>query len=105
MIHKFRISMLKKNSVGAIALQAVVIFATVLVVTLVVSAATSRKKEKPTAGLPRGNSLAPFEPRKKRQIRKQLFPPGGLDPFNQPAVEKINHWVPRDKKIDSLYRF
>ena len=75
--------MLKKNSVGAIALQAVVIFVTVLVVTLVVSAATSRKKEQSGAGLPRGNSLDPFEPRKKRQIRRQFFPPNGLDPFGQ----------------------
>ena len=55
--------MLKKNSVGALVLQAVFIFAAVLVVTLVVSAATSQKKEKPTDGLPKGNSLPPFEPR------------------------------------------
>ena len=74
--------MLKKNSIGAIAIQAVVILVTVLVVTLVVSAATSRKKEQSGAGLPRGNSLDPFEPRKKRQI----FPPNRLDPFSQGGV-------------------
>ena len=75
--------MLKKNSVGALVLQAVFIFAAVLVVTLVVSAATSQKKEKPTDGLPKGNSLPPFVPREKRQIRKPNFPPNDLTPFKQ----------------------
>ena len=75
--------MLKKNSVGALVLQATFIFAAVLVVTLVVSAATSQKKEKPTDGLPKGNSLPPFEPREKRQIRKPYFPPNDLNPFEQ----------------------
>ena len=71
--------MLKKNSIGAIAIQAVVILVTVLVVTLVVSAVTSQKKEQSGTGLPRGNSLDPWEPRKKRQI----FSPNRLDPFSQ----------------------
>ena len=81
--------MLKKNSVGALVLQAVFIFAAVLVVTLVVSAATSQKKEKPTDGLPKGNSLPPFEPREKRQIRKPYFPPNDLNPFEQQQQQLI----------------
>ena len=80
--------MLKKNSVGALVLQATFIFAAVLVVTLVVSAATSQKKKKPTDGLPKGNSLPPFVPREKRQIGKPNFsqpnfPPNDLTPFKQ----------------------
>ena len=80
--------MLKKNSVGALLLQATFIFAAVFVITLVVSAATSKEKKKPTDGLPKGNSLPPFVPREKRQIGKPNFsqpnfPPNDLTPFKQ----------------------
>ena len=80
--------MLKKNSVGALLLQAIFIFAAVFVITLVVSAATSKEKKKPTDGLPKGNSLPPFVPREKRQIGKPNFsqpnfPPNDLTPFKQ----------------------
>ena len=80
--------MLKKNSVGALLLQAMFIFAAVFVITLVVSAATSKEKKKPTDGLPKGNSLPPFVPREKRQIEKPNFsqpnfPPNDLTPFKQ----------------------
>ena len=80
--------MLKKNSVGALLLQAMFIFAAVFVITLVVSAATSKEKKKPTDGLPKGNSLPPFVPREKRQIGKPNFsqpnfPPNDLTSFKQ----------------------